>query len=105
MKVNRPEAVTSGRNTKASRRKGHRRGTPSTVHLEPSSKELSVKSNSGHNTTCINMANKENQGRFEFMDETPPGYKWIIRPWIRDRRTGKIRRPRNARFFRFLVKK
>jgi len=45
------------------------------------------------------------QTRFPFMDETPPGHKWIFRPWITDPRTGKRRYPRTSRFFKLLVKK
>lgn len=45
------------------------------------------------------------QTRFAFMDETPPGYKWIFRPWVKDPKTGQRRYPRNSRFFKLLVPK
>ena len=35
--------------------------------------------------------------------DTPPGYVWIIRPRVTDRRTGRRRYPTRSRFFRFLV--
>lgn len=38
-------------------------------------------------------------------DTPPPGYCWIYRPWITDKRTGRRRYPKNARFFKLLVKK
>lgn len=44
------------------------------------------------------------QTRFPFADETPPGYKWIFRPYIVDPRTGHRRYPKHARFFKLLVK-
>lgn len=44
------------------------------------------------------------QTRFAFADETPPGFKWIFRPWVTDPKTGKRRYPRNSRFFKLLVK-
>jgi hypothetical protein len=34
----------------------------------------------------------------------PLGYQWIFRPWIHDPRTGRIRYPKRARFFKLLVK-
>lgn len=43
------------------------------------------------------------QTRFAFMDETPPGYKWIFRPYVVDPKTGKRRYPVNARVFKLLV--
>lgn len=35
-------------------------------------------------------------------DACPPGYKWVYARYIR--RNGKIVYPKNAQFFRFLVK-
>lgn len=37
-------------------------------------------------------------------EAAPPGYRWIFRPWIHDPKTGKIRYPKNARFFKLLIK-